>query len=203
MKIIALLYSFFSLVNVVQAHPHMFVDVQPYLQEVDKNKGEVRVRNKWYFDEFTSEGLYMDYDQNQNKRLDKKEIEQIKNDFESGLKKYKYFLNIKLNGKKIRPKVQSFKIKTEKRRKKEQSINDIIAGTKKKKDATVNIIYYEFDIIIPGKLAKNNKMVISYYDETLYSVLYPKEKMIAQNNIKLSSNKLTKSKCLFEVGFSI
>ncbi len=176
------------------AHPHMFVNVQPYLKSIQREK--VLIHNKWYFDEFTSEGLFMDYDQNQNQnqKLDKGEIKAIEKDFVSGLKKYNYFLKVKLNGKKVKPQIENFKIKIEKRKKKEKSINDIISGSKGKNKLTVNIVYYEFDIEISGKVKGNNELSLSYYDETVYSVLYPKEKIITRKELKVVFNKLTKKK---------
>ncbi|MFW5871992.1 MAG: DUF1007 family protein [bacterium] len=202
MKLITLLFLLIFPIKMLYAHPHMFVDVQPYLEKIDKEKNEVKIHNKWYFDEFSSAGFYMDYDQNQNQKLDKKEIKQIEKDFKKGLKKYKYFLTIKLNSKKVSPEVQNFKIHTKKETKKKgQSMGSLISNENAEKETTVNIVYYEFDIIIPGKITNKSKLEISYYDETIFSVLYPRKKVIPKNNITLTSNKLTKNKCLFEIGF--
>ncbi len=54
---------------------------------------------------------------------------------------------------------------------------------------------------MPAKLKKDNHLTMSFYDETVYSVLYPAKKIIPKNGIKIKSNKLIKSKCLFEVTF--
>ena len=181
----------------VYAHPHMFVDVQPYLTSASND--QVTIHAKWYFDEFTSEGFLMDYDQNQNGKLDLAEKNTIKKDFGESLKKYGYFIESKLNGKKIKPKISSFIINTALRDRKEKSIADITGG--KKRSNKVNIVYYEFDIEFSSKLTKENQLALSFYDTTIYSVLYPIKEVIPSKGIILKSNKLTKSKCLFEVVF--
>ncbi len=46
------------------AHPHMLVDAQPYLKSIANN--QIVINIKWYFDELTSEGFLVDYDENKN-----------------------------------------------------------------------------------------------------------------------------------------
>ncbi len=199
-------YYFFTLLIIhilssqIFAHPHMFVDVRPYLISIKKNKVVLII--KWYFDEFTSQGLFTDYDQNSNGVLEKSDKKAILKDFGTKLKTNNYFMKILLNNKKSKYEIGNFKIKTKKIRSKKQSINDIISG-KSEKSKMVNIIYYEFNIILKNQMKKNNQLNISFYDPTIYSVLYPEGEIIVNKGITVTSNKLNKSKCLFQVEFKL
>ncbi len=201
MKYLLVLFGSISLISIQAfAHPHMFVDVQPSLISVKSNK--ITLSIKWFFDEFTSGGMLIDYDQNANGNLDKKELKVILRDFGDNLKKYNYFLKIMLNGKKQTFKLEKLKIKTKKIISTQQSIGDIISKNNTK-SKTVQIIYYEFNVIVKSKLKKENQLEFSFYDPTNYSVLYPKDKTIINKAIKIKSNHLVKTKCLFKVGFSL
>ena len=171
----------------VFAHPHMFVDVKSHLMSAKDN--EIKISVQWFFDELTSEGLIMDYDQNENFSLEKKEMLLILNDFKDELKKQHYFTTIIFNNKKIKFKLENIQVKSKK-----------IKSRKNKQN--IAIIYYEFGIILNEKIEPINQLNISFYDPTIYSVLSPKEKMTTNNLIKISSNKMETTKCRFKVEFS-
>lgn len=180
------------------AHPHVFIDVQPYFISAKNNK--VLLHVKWKLDELTSESIFLDYDENHNLILDINECQNIRRDYVEGYKKYNYFVNILLNKKRKAFHVSNLKIYSKKVKKKLKNVRNSKLSSKNKKSKS-NIVFYEFDVEVRTKLRRENSLEVSFYDETFYSVLYPVNKIIEKNGLVMKSNKLKKSECLFKVVF--
>ncbi len=182
----------------VHAHPHMFVDVETSFVKSTVDSIELAV--KWSFDEFTSGGLIMDYDQNSNFVLEKRELQAILKDFSGELKKHDYFMTILLNNKK-----QSFSLKNlnigEKWIKSSQVSLGSLTGGNDKKQTKVQTVYYTFSVIISTPLKKENELNISYLDPTLYSALSATKKMFFPASVTVKSNSLITSSCSFKAIF--
>ena len=72
MKILINLILF---INILNAHPHTFIEVYPNIEI--KNKIIEKINFTWKLDEMTSSMLIMEFDQDQNGNFDKKEIQYI------------------------------------------------------------------------------------------------------------------------------
>ena len=198
MRYLLIITAFFP--YLLWSHPHMFVDVETALSAPKDDQLIIKVR--WYFDEFTSAGLIVDYDQNENGRLEAKEKQFIGKDFAQGLKKANYFTTLSLNSKKQKFEIQNIIVETAQKESDQQSVQSILGKRAKRAPKKVTVIYYQFDMILKEKLLpKNNNLTLSFYDSTIYSVLSPLDKMSGDNTIKIKENTFTKNRCLFTVGF--
>ena len=99
-------------------------------------------------------------------------------------------MKISLNNKTVKYQLAHLEIKT----KKDKSRN----GSK-----MVTMIYYQFDVILKDKIMKDNQLSFSFHDPTIFSVLYPKDKVIIDKKINAQANSFVKEKCLFKVGFKL
>ncbi|MEK6711849.1 MAG: DUF1007 family protein [Nitrospinota bacterium] len=82
-----------------QAHPHVWItNATTFLFQGDKLVG---VRLEWTFDELFSDTLIREFDENKNRQLDPKEVQQIEADTFPHLKKFHFFTHILLDKKKV------------------------------------------------------------------------------------------------------
>jgi len=146
MKLIIIAILLFSYLF---AHPHTFIDVYPTL--IQKNGYVKQVDIKWLLDEMTSSMLIMEFDQNGNGKIDKKENSYIKDNYFMSLKDYSFYTYIK-----DRYKVGGFH-----------------AAIKK------NRIEYSF-ALIPLKKTKVKGFYIDFYDEDFFVSMILKEKFVTQ-----------------------
>ena len=163
----------------------MFVDVNPKIASM--KDGKIKIEIIWYFDEFTSTGLLMDYDENKNGKFDRNESESIKKDFFNNLKRFNYFIDFTLNNIKQKINISETRL----------LLTTTGEGKNKRK-----LVTYKF--ILHGDYSKS-KIIngdLSFYDYTIYSVLSPGGNMTFGEKIKPISSKFIKSKCqyIFSIG---
>lgn len=93
--------------RVAQTHPHVFIAQR--IKVVFDEKGLAGFKIQWNFDDMFASMIAGDYDKNQNKILEKKEIALIKKEAFSYLSKFNYFTFIKIDGKPFEVKfIQNF-----------------------------------------------------------------------------------------------
>ena len=131
------------------AHPHTFMDVSPKI--IVKNNIIKNINIKWLIDEMTSSMLIMEFDQNQNNKIDKDENNYILKNYFSSLSKYDYYIHIS----------QKFKI------------NNFNASIIK------NRIQYSFDMILNKNINIKN-FSLSFYDTDFFVSLQLKKEFITQ-----------------------
>ncbi|MBN1848524.1 MAG: DUF1007 family protein [Deltaproteobacteria bacterium] len=89
------------------AHPHVFI--QNSITIVFDDQGLVGIKAKWIFDEFFTNVIVMDYDQNNNNQFEHAEITTIQAEAFDNLHKFDYFTFIKIDGQPFKiQQVQSF-----------------------------------------------------------------------------------------------
>jgi len=98
MKILINLILF---INILNAHPHTFIEVYPNIEI--KNKIIEKINFTWKLDEMTSSMLIMEFDQDQNGNFDKKEIQYIYDYYFLTLIEYNFYTDIT-----VKDKVQIF-----------------------------------------------------------------------------------------------
>ena len=74
------------------AHPHTFIDVYPKV--IVKNNMITQINFKWIMDEMTSSMLIMEFDQNQNGKIDKEENRYIEENYFLSLKDYDFYTHL-------------------------------------------------------------------------------------------------------------
>ncbi len=79
------------------AHPHVFID--SWVTVVFDKKGLAGFNIRWAFDDMFSSMIIMDFDINQNGGFDTSEIKELKAGAFSNLKKFNYFIHVKLDKK--------------------------------------------------------------------------------------------------------
>lgn len=180
--LLSMFISTFFISFVAQAHPHMFVDVTPKVEKVTKEKLILDV--SWYFDPASSEGYIIDFDENGNGKLDKKELEVAAGELVKGLKKFHYFTTLVVNGKKqiVSPIGLSM---------------NVVEVTNKKVKEKVILCNFKLEAKPVGKASSKLNIDLSFYDETVYSVLYPKGTLQSAKGVKVAKNEIKKSKCQY------
>ncbi len=156
-----LLVVFLILPIVTFSHPHVFVSNR--ITAVFDNNGLSGLTVFWEFDEFFTNMIAVDYDENENGKLDKSEIEIIRKDAFSNLVNYNYFTNIRIDGK-------IFKVVL---------TSDFIAEIKKNK------LIYRFFIPSPVKSLDSFKEVrISQIDKSYYTdiAFFEKKPFLIKSN---------------------
>jgi len=84
-------------VNILFAHPHTFIEVFPTI-EVKKHKIS-KLHFKWVLDDMSSAMLIMEFDQNGNAKIDKKENDFIRKNYFEPLVDYNFYTDVKINNK--------------------------------------------------------------------------------------------------------
>ncbi|MEA3315474.1 MAG: DUF1007 family protein, partial [Campylobacterota bacterium] len=95
-KKIYLLLVLFVVTNIF-AHPHTFIEVYPTIKV--KNGKTTKINFKWILDEMTSSMLIMEFDKNNNTKIDENEKQYIYNNYFVELKNLNFYTDIKINGK--------------------------------------------------------------------------------------------------------
>jgi ABC-type uncharacterized transport system substrate-binding protein len=82
------------------AHPHIFIDAE--FEAVAAADGSLsELRNIWKFDEVFSSSVLLDFDKNENMKLDKSELTAVGKTVRNSLEQYKYYTNVSVNGKAV------------------------------------------------------------------------------------------------------
>lgn len=162
----------------------MFVDVEPKVILAKNNNLKIEII--WYFDQLSTEGFLIDYDKNGNSKLDKSECKTASMEIHNNIIKRNYYTEFKINGKKQKLVVENVRFNMVE-----------IKDNKKKK---LNILAYKF--ILKGSYQKLDAKKrlhadLSFYDDSIYSVLYPKKDMAFKKGIDVIENKTNKPRCLF------
>ena len=131
------------------AHPHTFIDVYPKV--VVKNNIVTQIDFKWIMDEMTSSMLIMEFDQNQNGKIDKEENKYIEENYFLSLKDYDFYTHLK-------PKYK---------------VTNFFADIKNEK------IVYNFTFHLFKKTILSN-FKLQFYDTDLFVSMQLKEKLITQ-----------------------
>ncbi len=102
-------FSLFCLFfNFLFAHPHTFIEVYPNIKVKDNKIIEIHF--KWKIDEMTSSMLIMEFDQNGDGKISKKENTFIYNNYFTQLKDYNFYTDIQIKNKVQKfPKTKNFK----------------------------------------------------------------------------------------------
>ncbi|MEA3347905.1 MAG: DUF1007 family protein [Pseudomonadota bacterium] len=128
------------------SHPHVFL--YSTVKVVFDEKGLAGVQVNWVFDEMFSSMMILDFDKNGNRRFEPSEIESVKKGAFENLRKFDYFMHIKIDGK-------PFKVKY---------VKDFSAEISKGKMA------YRFFVPCHVRAEKSLKEIkLSIYDSTFYS----------------------------------
>ena len=102
---------FFSLIFIISsafAHPHTFIEVFPTIKVKDNKTQSIHF--KWMLDEMTSSVLIIEFDQDGDGKITKKENDYAYENFFITLKDYNFYTDIKSKGKtQVFPKPINFK----------------------------------------------------------------------------------------------
>lgn len=118
-------------INFLFAHPHTFIEVYSTIEV--KNNITSKIHFKWKLDEMTSSMLIMEFDQNSDGKIDKKENFFIYSSYFVSLSDYNFYTDIKIKNKiQIFPKPKNFRATIENNKicysfdiDKEYNINDL------------------------------------------------------------------------------
>ncbi len=103
-------YLYFILLYSISlfGHPHTFIEIYPTIEV--KNNQILNIHFKWKLDEMTSSMLIMEFDINNNGKIDKKENLFIYLNYFTALSDYNFYTDIKIDNKiQILPKPKNFK----------------------------------------------------------------------------------------------
>lgn len=148
--IFKIILATFIFTSTLFAHPHTFINVYSAV----KSKGQTikSIHFNWELDEMTSSMLIMEFDQNLNGRIDKNELDYIKQNYFNSLSDFNFYTDIKIADKMIRTEPEYFKA----------NIKD-------------NKIYYSFDVKIE---ALKNDIAIEFYDKDRFVAMIVKDEYI-------------------------
>ncbi|MBL0687171.1 MAG: DUF1007 family protein [Sulfurospirillum sp.] len=92
----------------LSAHPHTFIDLHPNLHVEDGTI--VKTEFKWKMDDMTSAMLIMEFDANNNGKIDKEESDFIYENYFLSLKSYNFYTEVEVDGKTMTlPKIKNFR----------------------------------------------------------------------------------------------
>jgi ABC-type uncharacterized transport system substrate-binding protein len=101
-------FYIFILSNYLFAHPHTFIEIYPTIEV--KNDVTTKINFKWKLDEMTSSMLIMEFDQNNNGKIDIDENKFVLENYFISLKEYNFYTDIKIDGKtQFFPETKNFK----------------------------------------------------------------------------------------------
>ena len=101
-------FYIFILSNYSFAHPHTFIEIYPTIEV--KNDVTTKIGFKWKLDEMTSSMLIMEFDQNNNGKIDIDENKFVLENYFISLKEYSFYTEIKIDGKtQFFPETENFK----------------------------------------------------------------------------------------------
>jgi len=92
-----LLLLLFLIISYCHSHPHTFMEVYPSIEV--KNNIIKKIHFKWEMDEMTSSMLIMEFDINNNGKIDSEENSYINKNYFISLKDYSFYTNIIINNK--------------------------------------------------------------------------------------------------------
>ena len=97
------------------AHPHTFIEVFPSIKVKDNKTQSIHF--KWILDEMTSSVLIMEFDQNGDGKINKKENVYVYENFFSTLRDFNFYTDIKIKNKtQLFPEPKNFQATIEKNR---------------------------------------------------------------------------------------
>lgn len=151
----------FIFIKNADAHPHVFIDY-----EVNINASKDTLKNIdfiWKFDDITSSYMFEDFDKNLNKKFEKNELEEMKKVTLGNLKKFDYFIYLKVDNKNFKVKLDRFTVLQED-----------------------EIIIYKFSVPVNSNLKKTQMISLTMLDKTNYVAFSPE--VIDPVNFKIPSN---------------
>jgi ABC-type uncharacterized transport system substrate-binding protein len=84
-----------------QAHPHVFAEAKMTL--ILASNGTVdKIRHHWVFDDLFSSTVIVEFDKNENQRLDPVELKEVQNTIVDSIGDYNYFQTISNNGAQVK-----------------------------------------------------------------------------------------------------
>ncbi|MEA3332582.1 MAG: DUF1007 family protein [Pseudomonadota bacterium] len=141
------------------SHPHVFL--YSTVKVVFDEKGLAGVQVNWVFDEMFSSMMILDFDKNCNQRFEPAEIESVKKGAFENLRKFDYFMHIKIDGK-------LFKVKY---------VTDFSA------EITNGKMVYRFFVPCHVRVEEGSKEVkLSIYDSTFYSSVFLQKNPVTYEN---------------------
>ncbi len=146
--LLAVLFLFIQ-ANIALCHPHIFIDAE--LLFVFDDRGLAGVKERWVFDEMFSQSLLVDFDSDNDGKLNKDDVSRLRDIFYENTKEYNYFNIITIDGRKFPiERLNNFTV----------SIED-------------NRIVYEFFVSCPVRVEPNKKkrVKVLLFDETIYTHL--------------------------------
>ena len=84
-------------INILFAHPHTFIEVYPAIEV--KNNQIVNLDFRWELDEMSSAMLIMEFDQNNNGKIDKNENIFVEQNYFKPLVEYNFYTDVKIKDK--------------------------------------------------------------------------------------------------------
>ena len=91
-------------IRLSHAHPHVFID--SWVTVVFDEKGLAGFNIRWVFDDMFSSMMIMDFDVSKNGRFELPEIKDIEKCGFSNLKKFGYFVHVKIDKKTVQGKIR-------------------------------------------------------------------------------------------------
>lgn len=86
--------------GLANAHPHIFIDAK--FEVVAAADGSIsELRNIWQFDEVFSSSVLLDFDKNENLKLEAAELKAVGATVRKSLSQYDYYTNVLSNGKAV------------------------------------------------------------------------------------------------------
>ena len=143
------LLSLSLILGTLFAHPHTFIDIYPTIDS--KNNNIKTIHFKWSFDEMTSQLLQMEFDQNMDGEIDKKEVSYIKKNYFDILEKFNFYTDIKLSKNSIKTKPINFTSKIDENMKITYEF-DVAINTNKE---NVQIEFYDIEMFTACMLKKD------------------------------------------------
>lgn len=146
--LITLILITFVFSNEAKAHPHVFID---YIVNINASKDTLKnIDFIWKFDDITSSYMFEDFDKNQNKKFEKNELEDMKKVTLGNLKKFDYFIYLKIDNKNLKVKLDNFTVLQED-----------------------ELIIYKFSVPVNSNLKKNQNIDLTMLDKTNYVAFSP------------------------------
>lgn len=140
------------------SHPHLFIKPTVEFIKTGQKRGAIKI--KWEWDKWWSRDIIRECDINKDGFFDKNETKLVYDDFFIGIKKFNYFMEIRLNGKRL-----NF-----------NSVSNFSASVDSNKIAS-----YTFIIPIKPEITDPMEVAICFNDKTIYAA-FDKEIILSANN---------------------
>jgi len=145
------IFIFLSLLTYSLAHPHTFIDVYP---KVSHSANQITtIHFSWKFDVMISEMYIMEFDENDDGKLDAKENQYIKKSYFDTMRDFSFYTHIRIKKEPIITKASNFKASIDSNKR----------------------VVYQFDIEIN---ANKSDIEMDFYDEDNYVAFILKQEFV-------------------------